>query len=174
MARVPVKVRRGPSHADLVASAVRWLRGTRRCGVVFAEICTSLPVIPDAIGWHGRRSIYVECKVSRGDFLADAGKFVRRFPDARSAPGQERWYLVPLGLVRPEEVPSGWGLAEVDAGGRVRIVSAAARTSWSDARAIAELTILLSALRRHAVGAVWISDEARFESLRERHARTGR
>lgn len=164
----------GPlTHADVVARAVRWLRGHHKCSVTFAEFSTSAPLIPDAIGWRLSWSVLVEAKVSRSDFRADADKLIHSVPD--SYPGQERWYLTSPNLVRPEEIPGEWGLAEVGARS-VRIVKPAAR-DWGmhihhiASRSYAETPYLLSAIRRHELGVKWLPDVARFESVSAAKAR---
>src|SRR4051794_14342069 len=98
------------THQDLIKVAQRWLTNTAHCAVVLTELSTSAGEIPDAIGWYGRNSILVECKISRGDFFADKDKPSRR---AERVLGGKRFYLTPKGLVEPEEVPEGWGLLEV-------------------------------------------------------------
>ena len=94
--------------------------------------------IPDAIGWlRSGVSILIECKASRGDFLSDADKPSRRVgkgggksgalvrpepsaPEPKIKPpikteglGSYRFYLAPLGLLHPDELPEGWGLLEL-------------------------------------------------------------
>ena len=60
--------------------------------------------MPDAIGWkRACHSVLVECKVTRSDFLADRAKPFRLKPD--QGVGCERFYLIPAGLVRREELP---------------------------------------------------------------------
>ena len=95
------------THGDLVQVAARWLRNTRKCGVVLVERGTW--EIPDAIGWgpHPATCVLVEVKVSRSDFLADAKKPHRIHPGAL---GRERWYLAPSGLLHPEDIQKPWGL----------------------------------------------------------------
>lgn len=176
-----------PSHDDLVQRSVRWLRTTMKCGIVYAEIVTCCPITPDAIGWYGNWSILVECKRSRSDFRADRKK--PHLIDPNAGPGQERWYLTPPGLVRPEEVPEEWGLAEVHPksvrkvkqpskgrGGEfftpfVCPHTGAERTYKSreriliPERAMHEIDILRSVCRRHECGAEWQNAGARFRAL---------
>ena len=87
----------------MVAEVSLW-RGAQREACVTGEM-------PDAIGWNampfraGR-----EQSVARG--------FSRRSRQAVSAKagtgvGCERYYLAPIGLIRTEELPAGWGLLEV-------------------------------------------------------------
>jgi hypothetical protein len=99
------------NHALLVRDAVAWLR-RYRCGVVLSEQACISGEMPDAIGWkRACHSVLVECKVSRSDFLADRAKPFRQ--KAELGVGCERFYLVPRGLVRPDELPLGWGLLEL-------------------------------------------------------------
>ena len=100
------------THAVLVELAVQWLRTRYRCGIILSEQACCSGETPDVIGWKKRcRSVVIECKVSRADFLADRQKPWRVNPDG--ALGCERFYLAPQGLVRPDELPNGWGLLEV-------------------------------------------------------------
>lgn len=112
-------------HPDLVERAAAWLRNTKRCGVVLTE-ASGGHEIPDAIGWRcgGRVSTLVECKASRADFLRDAQKWHRRHA-AHVGIGQERYYMAPAGMLRPDEIPEGWGLVEVTPGGRARVTKRA-------------------------------------------------
>src|ERR1700722_19916166 len=98
------------THGQLVERAVRWLRWYR-CGVVLSEQACVSGEMPDAIGWkRACHSVLVECKVSRGDFLADREKPFRQKPE--SGVGCERFHLAPEGLIREDELPTGWGLLE--------------------------------------------------------------
>lgn len=76
------------------------------------EIGTDGLECPDVIGWdHGGSSWLIEVKVSRPDFLADRKKVFQG--ESTLALGNFRVYITPPGLVKPTEVPVGWGLAEV-------------------------------------------------------------
>ncbi len=101
------------THDDIVERAIRWLLGTHRCNTVLKEF-QAIPVDehPDALGWKGTWSVLVECKAHRSDFLRDRKKLARVFPSV-CAVGCERWYLTPPDLAWPDEIPPGWGLAEV-------------------------------------------------------------
>ena len=133
------------THAKLVAMAVQWLR-RYRCGVVLSEQACVSGEMPDAIGWKKAcRSVLVECKVSRADFVADRDKPFRQRPEI--GVGCERYYLVPRGLVRIEELPTGWGLLEVW-GREIERVKASARNLRCDAGFQNEMNLLLASLRR--------------------------
>ncbi len=98
------------THTELVARAVKWLLGSAHCYVALGEPFSSMTYeLPDAIGWKRGWSILVECKVSRGDYLRDKHKVARQ----RVGMGQSRYFMTPKGLLRPEELPAGWGLLEV-------------------------------------------------------------
>lgn len=189
----------GVGHAGLVHRAVRWLRVFHKCGVVFGEMTAAVPYYPDALGWRLNFSILVECKASRSDFFADRKKGIHG-EGADSFPGEERWYLTPPGLVKPEEVPTGWYLAEAH-GRAVKVVThpptlppldttgwppewiarhpppepARTPSMWirprHHERAAAGLPYLLSAVRRHEIGVRWLDSEARFESINRQAAR---
>ena len=75
-----------------------------RCGIVLSEQGCSSGEMPDAIGWKGKNhSIVIECKISRGDFLADSSKPWRREPGI--ALGCERYYAAPKAMLKADERP---------------------------------------------------------------------
>ena len=102
------------THSALVDLAVRWLRSRYRCGIVLSEQACCSGETPDVIAWKARcRSILIECKVSRADFLADRGKPWR--VDPQGALGCERFYMAPAGLIAAAELPPGCAtLADLD------------------------------------------------------------
>lgn len=66
---------------------------------------------PDVLGVNDiSKSILIEVKISRADFLKDKKKPWRA--DGQGF-GKRRVYLTPQGLLKPEEVPYGWELWEV-------------------------------------------------------------
>jgi hypothetical protein len=133
------------THAQLVERAVRWLR-VYRCGVVLSEQACVSGEMPDAIGWkRANRSVLVECKVTRADFLADRGKPFRAKPE--QGVGSERFYLTPPALLKSEELPAGWGLLELRRG-RVEVVHASAQNLRTATGFRYEMNLLLASLRR--------------------------
>lgn len=145
-----------PTHEELVQRALRWLRGYHRCSVAFAEF----PMYgeqPDAIGWQRGFSVLVEVKVSRSDFWADKSKPHRGV--AGLGMGSRRWYLTPPGLLKAEEIPQDWGLAEAH-GRAVRIVVPAVHRSLIDLRH--ETHLLALAVQRHQDGVTWFRETGRF------------
>lgn len=144
--RAPIPIQSIPvTHAKLVELAVHWLR-RYRCGVVLSEQACISGEMPDAIGWKKAcHSVLVECKVSRADFLADREKPFRHKPE--TGVGSERYYLTPKGLIRVEELPTGWGLLEVS-GREVRRVKRSGRDLRSAIGFQYEMNLLLASLRR--------------------------
>jgi hypothetical protein len=134
------------SHANLVKVAARWLRGTQRCGVVTWEHSGCSRETPDAIGWRHDAlvSYLVECKTSRSDFLADADKFYRQYPDQGS--GRYRYYLCPEDLLSPADMPDRWGLLWTN-GWRVSVKREAQQFEVYNRNH--ETAMLYHALRRH-------------------------
>lgn len=102
--------------------------------------------MPDAIGWKGKcHSVMVECKISRADFLADAAKPWRVKPE--TALGCERYYLAPAGMIRPSELPKGWGLLEVKSR-KVTVAVKSKRNHRQPEGFMNEMNLLLASLRR--------------------------
>lgn len=100
------------THSELIERARRWLKGRHKygnyhCGFVLTEYKCHAPEEPDAIGFRSDKTILIECKVSRADFLADNHKVHRH---GKRRIGNERFYMVPAGLIDKGEVPEGWGL----------------------------------------------------------------
>jgi hypothetical protein len=113
--------------------------------VLSEQACVS-GEMPDAIGWkRACHSVLVECKVTRSDFLADRAKPFRLKPE--EGVGCEHFYLVPVGLVRREELPQGWGLLEYRRG-RVETMHPSAKNLRSATGFRYEMNLLLASLRR--------------------------
>ena len=101
----------GWTHKRLVRRMANWLKYQKKMSVVCAELSTRNSETPDVIGWvGGAESVLIECKVSRADFIADAKKHFRR--NADRGMGDERYIAAPPGMIRPDELPEGWGLLE--------------------------------------------------------------
>lgn len=125
--------------------AVAWLR-RYRCGVVLSEQACASGEMPDAIGWKKAcHSVLVECKVSRGDFLADRAKPFRATPEI--GVGCERFYFAAKGLIQIDELPAGWGLLEVT-GREIEETKASAKNLRTPVGFGYEMNLLLASLRR--------------------------
>ena len=135
------------THEKLVRLAEQWLRRKYRCGIVLSEQSCASGETPDVIGWKGKcRSVVIECKISRADFFADREKPFRRDPE--TAMGCERFYLVPTGLIKKEELPPHWGLLEAKAREITLSVKPARQTQRREAGLMWEMNLLLASLRR--------------------------
>jgi hypothetical protein len=135
------------THQQLVRMAEHWLRIRYRCGIVLSEQSCASGEAPDVIGWKGKcRSVLVECKVSRTDFLADRDKPFRR--DPAQGMGAERIYCAPQGLIKSIELPKGWGLLECK-GREITLAVKPSRVSQrTEAGFMWEMNLLLASLRR--------------------------
>ena len=141
----PLRYKVFMNHPKLVEAAIAWLR-RYRCGIVLSEQGCASGEMPDAIGWKGKcHSVVVECKVSRADFLADAEKPWRA--KAEIALGCERYYLAPRGLLRPEELPPGWGLLETH-GREIVVIQKSRKNLRHPGGLMNEMNLLLASLRR--------------------------
>jgi hypothetical protein len=134
------------THAQLVQKAIAWLR-SYRCSVVLSEQACASGEMPDAIGWkRTQRSVVVECKVTRADFLADRTKPFRIKPEIGL--GCERFYLTVPDLLRIEQLPAGWGLLEWQRG-RVQMRHPSSTRSLRSPEGMKyEMNLLLASLRR--------------------------
>jgi hypothetical protein len=133
------------THAQLVQKAVAWLR-SYRCSVVLSEQACASGEMPDAIGWkRTQRSVVVECKVTRADFLADRTKPFRIKPEIGL--GCERFYLTMPDLLGIEQLPAGWGLLECRRG-RVHMLHPSSTKLRSAEGMKYEMNLLLASLRR--------------------------
>lgn len=130
------------THEQLVTAGRHWL--SSRSPVVLTELKSSARECPDVWGvLHGKSTVLIECKVSRADFLADAQKSFRRYPEMGA--GNFRYFLTPSGMLTVPELPGKWGLLEIQDTGRVRRVHAAV---YQECNREAELQMLTSVLRR--------------------------
>ncbi len=115
---------------------------------VFCKQCRDFPIVavelvvvgaadnPDVWGFNGYITATIEVKTSHADFLADKKKWGRREEASKYSTGNLRWFLCPEGVIKPEELPEGWGLLYWD-GKRIRFVVAAVQregVSWGDMR----------------------------------------
>jgi hypothetical protein len=145
----------GMTHKDLVKRMVTWLKNSRNCGVVMAELRTMNSETPDALGFHGAGdSILIECKTSRADFFADGQKHFRQFEE--NGMGDLRYFATPPDLVTPSEVPAGWGLLYVGNRTVNEIEPAVVKTGNKRA----EVKMLMSVIRRLEIStAVFVTHE---------------
>jgi hypothetical protein len=116
------------THPELCDFAVKWLmrpasQSGPGCSTAFSETKGDWNgENPDAIGFragvYAECSILMECKTSRADYMADFKKPHRINP--ATGMGQYRYYMAPEGILKPEELPTGWGLIEVTSRGHIK------------------------------------------------------
>ena len=143
-------------HDYLCQRAEKWLK-TQGCGVVFrdafrAHTCDGEQ--PDAIGWRSGLSILIECKVSRSDFLADKKKRFRK--DPALGMGDWRFFMCPPDVIKPEDLPEGWGLLYVLSRQIQKVRGIPPNTQWWSKKPFegnkrAETQMMYSALRRMVI-----------------------
>ncbi len=144
------------THNELVLRAEKWLK-QQGCGVVFRDdfrACTHNGEQPDSIGWRDGLSILIECKSTRSDFLADKKKRFRKNPDIGM--GDWRFFLCPKGMIKPEELPDGWGLLYATEKQIKKIHNIPTNCSWWSNRPFEgakryENQMMYSALRRMVI-----------------------
>lgn len=130
------------THKQLCRRMALWLKNARNYSVVITERATSNAETPDVLGFQGPRSLLIECKVSRADFLADREKPFRA--NAERGMGDLRYFAAPAGIIRPSDLPENWGLLEVRDKQVREIIDATLQLA--DKRA--EVAFLVSAIRR--------------------------
>jgi hypothetical protein len=101
------------THKELVEKANMWLKNRINCKVILKEFKAYVFTgeIPDVIGWVYSKSILVEVKATRGDFLSDCKKKARK--EGMPALGDFRFYFTNPGVVKKNEIPDKWGLYEL-------------------------------------------------------------
>ncbi len=110
------------THAELVDLAYGWVLRRTPSGFAFRELSSLSSEQPDVIGFGSWKnySVLVECKVSRADFFAEMKKRFR-IEGGQLGVGRYRFYACPEGMIKEEELPSGWGLLYAN-GKRIRCV----------------------------------------------------
>jgi hypothetical protein len=118
------------------------------CTVAMKELKTWNSETPDVIGfWAGGKSMLIECKASRNDFLADKNKHFRR--ETEMGMGNERYFLAEDGIINIEDLPDGWGLLKIT-DKQIREVK---KSAHFESNKNAELTMIISVLRRLEIAA---------------------
>lgn len=141
------------THKEVVNIAYKWVLKNGSCGIAFKELdCAGSNEIPDVIAFSSWHSVMIEVKVTRSDFLCDKNKSFRKNP--AEGMGGMRYYCCPTGLIKKEELPTGWGLIYVNEKGKATKVHSSApgetgsRYAQFEKNHMAERGIMYSALRR--------------------------
>lgn len=106
------------THKECVEAATDWL--SSKSEIILPEFFCWNAELADVIGFGSRYTTLVECKISRGDFLADKNKPFRFRPERGM--GDLRYYCCPKGLIKAEELPPKWGLVYIYPSGHVKRV----------------------------------------------------
>lgn len=114
---------------------------------VAVELVTYGSEIPDVWATNGFGTAIVEVKTSRADFLRDRAKQSRKNPI--EGMGNFRWYFALQGIIKEEELPEDWGLAEADETGRyIRLVKTA---TFQESSSLGSIATLYSIMRREGI-----------------------
>lgn len=141
------------THNELITVGAKWLRKHREnivipnCTVVLSDLATIHVGRPDILGFSSDKSVLIEVKTSRSDFIAEKRKPTRKIPHLEV--GELRYYLCTSGLIDTEDLPTNWGLLWYDsANGEIKIVQEA---RVDRCNLTAERAMLVSLLRRNKI-----------------------
>ena len=140
-------------HREMCELGAKWLKNHKsyvyRCNYVAVELVSLCNEIPDVYGYKGdSRTILLEAKTSRADFLRDKKKIARQ--NEGSGVGMYRYFLCPESMIKLDELPAGWGLLYIDADKRIKPVKQSDRFEKRDYDK--EMTLMYSIMRRLANG----------------------
>lgn len=134
-------------HRELCEAGARFLRRKApyyfRKPFVLIEFCPCGGENPDVFGLDADRSLLIEVKVSREDFLRDKLKPHRQ---PGKGIGYTRYYLCPANLIKEEELPDGWGLFYADEMNNISCVKES--KPFKERNFNHELTLMQSVIRR--------------------------
>ena len=130
------------THAELIQIGAKWLykKGHK---VILKELVACTLETPDLLAFKFGKSLLLEVKRSRSDFLADKKKIFRR--DVALGMGNFRSFICPAGLISPEELPEKWGLLYVSEKGKV---SEVVKPVYQQSNLTEERMMLISVIRR--------------------------
>jgi len=148
-----------PTHRELIDRMSMWLERKYNCPVTLLERLGhgGTGESPDILAWRADgKSYLIEVKISRSDFHADKHKPWRRNMD--DGLGQTRYYAAPKGILKPEDIPAGWGLLSVTEH-QVRELKQPEAIKQNETAVRAEMAMLIRALRDLRLGAVIVQRE---------------
>lgn len=99
------------THDELVDRGEVWLNKSIGCNITFNDRFRpniSTREQPDVLGIKSGKTILIECKANRKDFLKDKTKKVRVNTDLGI--GDYRYYLCPPNIILPDDITNGFGL----------------------------------------------------------------
>ena len=98
-----------PCHVKGEDGMFKFCPHCKTYNIVAVELNVTGAENPDVWGYDGYSTVVIEVKVSHSDFKADQKKMWRNVVPEQQA-GNKRWYLCPEGIIKPDELPEGWGL----------------------------------------------------------------
>ncbi len=137
-------------YNDLVKLAEEWLRESssldtkpylNSCGAVISGSGNSATEKPYAIGFTSGISILIECKLNHSDFAVGKRKTVHL--DSGDM-GDYKFYLIPKGLVKTDNIPAKYGLLEVEN----NLISIVREPEFIGGHKESEVALLASVVRR--------------------------
>ncbi|WP_026960515.1 hypothetical protein [Aliagarivorans taiwanensis] len=139
-------------HDEMCQRAAKYLK-SNGFSVSFDDrfqAATGAGELPDALGFRNGASCLIEVKVTRSDFLSDKNKRFRKEPEMGM--GDWRFYMCPPEIIKPDELPSGWGLLYCYPKMVKKVVGWPPNTQWSNkpfkSNKQAECDYMYGALRR--------------------------
>jgi hypothetical protein len=105
------------THRELCVRGSKWLNKKAGWQLKSQFVCCELVCQggrenPDIFGLRPNGNVLIEVKVSRADFRKEFKKQGRI--NLSHAIGRQRLYMTPKGMLKPDEIPFGWGLIEYD------------------------------------------------------------
>jgi hypothetical protein len=143
---IELQTKKELTHKKLCKIAQDYLAGHRfNCPVVVTELsCYKVDEIPDALGFQNDgRSILIECKVSKADYLADRKKLFRQAEYLGM--GNEMYFLIPYGVIEKKDYPEKWGVLIYHPGGMIRMEQ---KPECFETNKAAEVALLTAVVRR--------------------------
>lgn len=141
------------THRELCLLGAKYMKskGTYDEGKAQYVVCEleRIGECPDVYGFGGgKHTQLIEVKISRSDFLADKQKYWRQNPLAGL--GAMRSYLCPDGIIKIEDLPTGWGLFYANDRGKITLVKSPVVQMASP---VQEISLICSILRRQGIKA---------------------
>lgn len=134
-------------HKSLCEVGAKWLLNVKswkfRCNYVITEFVSMCSEQPDVLGYKGgAKTILIEVKTSRSDFLADKNKDHRK----KGGLGLFKYYLCPSGLITIDELPANWGLLYANDTMKIDVIKESELFDNRDY--VSEMEVMYSIIRR--------------------------
>lgn len=144
-------------HYELCKLGARFIRRRNNPTLPYGVPCKFATVelvcygaeLTDVWGTTGDRTVIIEVKTSRSDFLADKRKYARSktAEELRHQIGNYRYYLCPEGVIKEDDLPDNWGLLVYD-GKKIHMVRMATKVESSLPMELMLITSIMSRILR--------------------------